>query len=340
MGLEHGESGPDMPAVSMRAIYDKISAALDNDSRSVWLHAGYSDDDAPGSMSTPRRPWGVLHADHARLIDLLVGEANLEGFNVGDVGCGRGGTLLALGRWFDLQSSVGLDLSGAAVRSNQRRHGSAGRAFVQGDAMSLPFVSGQLDALFCVESAGHYLDRMAFYRETARVVRPGGSFFYADGMSEAEATDAIEALADLGFTLRQCVDASAGVRRWWESFVSSRVASQAARGLNASDAAIVGADNDSMIGDLLAGDRYRYLLMRFDLCDAGIGLEDAADALATSPEAVSAVVRPHGIGNERSTGIQDVSTFDATRLEVTTIMEAYVRSTWLDAQVQRYEPPE
>lgn len=88
-----------------------------------------------------------------------------------DLGCGTGAGTLFLAREYPHASIRGLDLSPKMVQAAQARIGldPEGRvAFRQGDASRLPYGDGSFDLVTQVNMP-------VFFREIARVLRPGGS---------------------------------------------------------------------------------------------------------------------------------------------------------------------
>jgi SAM-dependent methyltransferase len=88
-----------------------------------------------------------------------------------EVGCGTGNYLSALAARFRC-GAWGLDPS-AGMLARARAHAPAVH-WLQGQAERLPFVGRSLDLLFSVDLIHHVGDRAAFYRQAARVLRPGG----------------------------------------------------------------------------------------------------------------------------------------------------------------------
>jgi SAM-dependent methyltransferase len=103
------------------------------------------------------RPSATEHASEASRLVLL------------DIGCGRG---LETARVYRerVAFSIGLDRS-EAVRENQTV-----ACQVCGDATSLPFGDETVDLAVCQELIEHLEAPQAFFREVARVLRPGGLF--------------------------------------------------------------------------------------------------------------------------------------------------------------------
>jgi ubiquinone/menaquinone biosynthesis C-methylase UbiE len=143
------------------------------------VHWGYWDD--------PRRADGSL-ADFAaateRLSRRVCAAAGVrDGQSVLDVGCGFGGTLLELNEEHSDVALVGLNID--------RRQLERGRGLVEprrgnrvewvvGDACRLPFADESFDVVLAIECIFHFGDRLQFFREVNRVLRPGGRWALCD----------------------------------------------------------------------------------------------------------------------------------------------------------------
>jgi cyclopropane fatty-acyl-phospholipid synthase-like methyltransferase len=110
------------------------------------------------------------------------------GSRVLDAGCGVGGS----SRWLARQTgatAVGITPVHSQVtmaRQLAAAEANAGRAlFLPGDYTAVPFRAGTFDAVWALESLCHADDKAAFYREAARVLRPGGRLVVAEYMRVA-----------------------------------------------------------------------------------------------------------------------------------------------------------
>lgn len=98
-----------------------------------------------------------------------------------EVGCGRGGgSELMLS--YHPKSVIGIDFSKNVIKFCQQNYHDVRLKFVVGNAQLMPFEDNSFDIIVNIESSHCYGDRGAFFLEVARVLKPGGSFLYADFM--------------------------------------------------------------------------------------------------------------------------------------------------------------
>jgi sterol 24-C-methyltransferase len=109
-----------------------------------------------------------------------------------DVGCGIGGPTLVVAAMTGAHL-VGLNLAPRQVEIAQRRaieHGLQDRVrFEVGDAMELRFEDASFDGVTVFDSGCCMPDKGAFYRECARVLKPGGRFLGIDWMGASGISD-------------------------------------------------------------------------------------------------------------------------------------------------------
>jgi ubiquinone/menaquinone biosynthesis C-methylase UbiE len=103
----------------------------------------------------------------------------LQGVDMLEVGCGRGGGAQYISRQLQPRSLKGIDLCQAAVDFCQQNENSQ-LEFSQGDAMDIPFTDDIFGAVINIESSHRYPDMPKFLSEVKRVLIPGGYFSFTD----------------------------------------------------------------------------------------------------------------------------------------------------------------
>ncbi|MDQ4010317.1 MAG: methyltransferase domain-containing protein [Actinomycetota bacterium] len=170
-----------------RSAADPLTAAIVGyynetwlDYRVLWLnpdnlsvHFGYTD---PNTRS---------HADALKNMNrVLAARVKIRpGERVLDAGCGVGGSSLWLAKDCGAEV-VGITLAArqvAMARDHAARRGLTDRVrFEQADFTATPFPDASFDVVWAVESLCHAPHKAAFYREAARLLRPGGRVVVAD----------------------------------------------------------------------------------------------------------------------------------------------------------------
>jgi ubiquinone/menaquinone biosynthesis C-methylase UbiE len=146
-----------------------------------------------------------------QLYDRVTRTVDLQGRDVLEVGCGRGGGSSFIRRYRHPRQLTAVDFSAKAIRFCQTTHRMEGLMYVQGDAEALPFADESFDAVINVESSHCYGSMPAFLREVTRVLRRGGSFLFAD-LRASEDCDRLEAdLAQTGMAILEKQDITANV---------------------------------------------------------------------------------------------------------------------------------
>ncbi|AXW63796.1 SAM-dependent methyltransferase (plasmid) [Ralstonia solanacearum] len=158
--------------------YDMMTRMFPEE-RLTFLNYGYLAEDS-------RFDW-IHEADleqkcSANLIRTLLGDADLRGKKVLEIGSGRGGNCSYLARYAGAASVTGLDFCPAHIEFCDRVHRLDGVSFVGGDAMDLPFDDETFDVVVNIESSHAYPDLNRFGEEVRRVLKKGGLFLYADTM--------------------------------------------------------------------------------------------------------------------------------------------------------------
>lgn len=122
--------------------------------------------------------------EYARYLDDALFRA-IEGEALGTVAeicCGRAEALRLLdGR---IGRGVGIDISVSMLEAAVRDHKAPHLSFVQGDATDLPLADKSFDNVFMLGGIHHVNDRQALFAEVARILKPGGRFYFREPVSD------------------------------------------------------------------------------------------------------------------------------------------------------------
>jgi SAM-dependent methyltransferase len=164
-------ASPKSRSPGVAAYYDKAAAVVPE---FTVLNYGFSSDTEPTVV-----PADDPESCCLRLYEHTVRGAPLQGAEVLEVSCGRGGGASFLLRAFQPASYTGIDLSEENIRIAQAR--ADGPRFMLGNAQQLAFPDGAFDIVVNIEASHLYDDRKAFFAEVHRVLRTDGHFCYTDG---------------------------------------------------------------------------------------------------------------------------------------------------------------
>ncbi len=258
-----------------------------------FLNFGYRPlpGEEPAGPPLPRR---FPNPESAQLLFQVVGNVDLRGRDVVEIGCGRGGNLWLARAHLKPRSVIGIDLTESSIRFCRQAMPELGSGFLVGDAEVLPVGDAGADIVLSVESSCTYPDLERFIRELGRVVRPGGHLLHTD-LLPVDLVDAfVSALEACGFRLDDRRDITANVRAARESSATRQSRALARRDRPSSDAVAewVGGEG-SELRDRLNDGHSAYVVLRFTKLDSRTPpteplLDDAQRAMARSHAQVAA----------------------------------------------------
>lgn len=152
-----------------------------------------------------------LNANSVRLLLEVIGEVDLNHKSVVDVGCGRGGNLTAMSKFYSPSMIAGIDICEANIVFCKSRKRLQNVSLIVGDAEQLPFADASFDIVLNIESAHAYPNRKQFYEEVYRVLKPNGVFLYTELLTADLLEISIRMLTQLGFAVTRNQNATSNV---------------------------------------------------------------------------------------------------------------------------------
>lgn len=108
----------------------------------------------------------------------------VKGKNILEIGCGNGIQAHYIFKKYSPGSLTAVDLNASNIEIAKTHAGKNGRGNIRfhiDDAQELSTIeSNSMDYIINIESAFHYPDKPAFFREIERVLKPGGTYLIAD----------------------------------------------------------------------------------------------------------------------------------------------------------------
>jgi ubiquinone/menaquinone biosynthesis C-methylase UbiE len=188
-------------SVRHRDYYDRAADAVP---QFTVLNYGFSSEPESSVIAANEPEFYCL-----RLYEHTVRHTPLQGRDVLEVSCGRGGGASFVSRAFEPQRYLGVDLSAENVRLARTRAARRGLTFEIGNAEKLDLPDASFDVVINIEASHLYDDRSRFFAEVLRVLKPGGYFCYTDGCWADD--DCTEDLLETGFELLERLEITSNV---------------------------------------------------------------------------------------------------------------------------------
>ena len=153
-----------------RVWYDLLAYTC-RDPTWTFMNFGYRHSD-PAIELLPLLPEDEPDRSAIQLYHHVLGGVDLNGRDVLEMGCGRGGGCWYISRYCAPRSVTGLDLSQRTIAHCSRRYAGASLSFRQGEAELMPFADEAFDVVINVESSHCYLSMQRAISEVCRVLAP------------------------------------------------------------------------------------------------------------------------------------------------------------------------
>jgi len=110
----------------------------------------------------------------------LMNHAKLDGKDVIEIGCGRGGGCSLLRSNYKPKRVVGVDISELNIKKCINNFNHQNIEFIKGDAEKQQFANKSFDVVINLESSHCYASKKNFFNNVSSILKPNGYFLYAD----------------------------------------------------------------------------------------------------------------------------------------------------------------
>ena len=175
----------------------------------------------------------LFNKNSVRLILELIGTVNLDGQRILDLGCGRGGAISVVHKYFKAKQICGIDVSQPSIEFCKNRYPFANISFYQAEATNLQLEHESFDVVLMIELMQSGPEIYEAYRQVQKVLCSGGIFLHAGIFPSVHVNLTRELLAEL-FLIEQDRDVTHNVllstsadeharRRIYEGFKSKEL---------------------------------------------------------------------------------------------------------------------
>jgi ubiquinone/menaquinone biosynthesis C-methylase UbiE len=189
---------------------------IDPDQEMTFMNYGYADTNPDATLPALDRE-DEANRYCIQLYQHLTTGVDLNGRDVLEVGCGRGGGTSFVARYLKPASMTGIDIAERAIGFCNRHYHTTGLTFARGDAVALDYGRGSFDAAINVESSHYYRSMPRFLTEVHRVLKPDGWFLFADFRKRAEMPVLRRQLVEAGFEVVQETNITGNILRALEA---------------------------------------------------------------------------------------------------------------------------
>lgn len=157
-------------------------STIDKNAQVIFMNYGYSQADQKLDLikEDEQNRYSIQLYNHA------ISGSEIEGKDILEVGCGRGGGLSFVNRYYLPNNVTGVDLNKKAIQFCQKHYKENNNSFVQADAQKLPFENESFNIVLNIESSHRYPQVDVFLKEVHRVLKPGGLLLFVDFRQEKD----------------------------------------------------------------------------------------------------------------------------------------------------------
>lgn len=153
----------------------------------------------------------LMNKNCIKMLFEVIGDVDLNALKICDIGCGKGGNIKYINKYFNPTFVIGMDISIENIKFCVQNNKEDRNVFCVGDAEALPFKRDSFDVVLNIESSYYYPDKYLFYKEIAKVLKIQGYFLYADFFDTSELAHIEEFLLQIGFSILRNQDITSNV---------------------------------------------------------------------------------------------------------------------------------
>jgi len=188
----------------LRSLFFKIwywyISTIDKNAEVIFMNFGYSKDNNKIDLKEEDEK----NRYSAQLYHLVASGTDLKDKNILEVGCGRGGGLSYVNRYFKPATVTGVDLNNKAIEFCNKYYKEGNEDFFQANAQVLvPIDTDSVDVVLNVESSHRYLRMDLFLEEVKRVLKKDGYLSFTDFREKNEIEELHQQIVDAGFTIEK-----------------------------------------------------------------------------------------------------------------------------------------
>lgn len=166
-----------------------------------WQLMNYGYIPGSGEGHLHLEPGDEHHRYSIQMYHYLAKLAGIDGKDVFEVGCGRGGGAHYLYKTHNPNSYKGLDIADKAIEFCKKSYTGERLSFVAGNAEKLPFPDHSFDVVINVESSHTYSSVHKFLSEVRRVLKEDGVLLLVDMRSPANRLEFIKQFESAGLKI-------------------------------------------------------------------------------------------------------------------------------------------
>lgn len=187
----------------LRSLFFKIwywyVSTVDKNAEVIFMNFGYSKDKYKIDLKNEDEK----NRYSAQLYNLVASGTEIKEKNILEVGCGRGGGLSFVNRYFSPKNVTGVDLNKKAIKFCKKYYKEGNNNFFQANAQKLPFNNNVFDVVLNVESSHRYIQMDEFLSEVKRVLKPNGYLSFTDFREKKDIEKLHNQIIEAGFIIEK-----------------------------------------------------------------------------------------------------------------------------------------